>query len=36
MAAWQPYWIFQFLVSNFSLDLNIESKLQEHITCVYV
>ena len=35
MATWQPYWIFQFMDFNFSLALNIKSKLQEHITCVY-
>ena len=35
MAAWWPYWIFQFPDSKFSLALNIKSKLQEHITCVY-
>ena len=28
MAAWRPYWIFQFQDSNFSLALNIKSKLQ--------
>ena len=35
MAAWQPYWIFLFPDSNFSLALNIKAKLQWHITCVY-
>ena len=35
MAAWQPYWIFQFPDSNFSLALNIKSKLHWHINCVY-
>ena len=28
MAAWQPYWIFQFPDSNFSLESNIKSKPQ--------
>ena len=28
LAAWQPYWIFPFLDSYFSLALNIKSKLQ--------
>ena len=36
MAAWQPYWIFRFPDSNFSLASNIKSKLHWHITCVYV
>ena len=27
IAAWRPYWIFQFPDSNFSLALNIKSKL---------
>ena len=35
MAVWWPYWIFRFLESNFSLALNIGSKLHWHITCVY-
>ena len=35
MAAWQPYWIFRFSDSNFSLALNIKSKLQLQITCEY-
>ena len=35
MAAWQPYWIFWFPDSNFSLALNINSKLQRHNTYVY-
>ena len=35
MAAWWPYWIFRFPDSNFSLPLNIKSKLHWHITCVY-
>ena len=35
MAAWRPYWIFRFPDSNFSLALNIKSKLHWHITCVY-
>ena len=35
MAAWQPYWMFWFPDSNFILALNIKSKLQWHITCVY-
>ena len=34
MAAWQPYWIFRFPDSNFSLALNTQSKLHLHITCV--
>ena len=36
MAAWWPYWIFWFLDSNFSLALNINSKLKWHNTYVYV
>ena len=35
MAAWQPYWIFRFPDSNFSLALDIECKLHWHIICVY-
>ena len=35
MAAWWSYWIFRFPDSNFSLALNIGSKLIWHITCVY-
>ena len=35
MAAWPPSWIFWFPDSNFNLALNIKSKLQWHITCVY-
>ena len=35
MAAWWPYWIFWFPDSNFSLALNINSKLQWHNTYVY-
>ena len=35
MAVWQPYWIFWFPDSNFSLALNIKSKLHRHITCLY-
>ena len=35
MAAWQPYWIFWFPDSNFSLALNINFKLQWHNTYVY-
>ena len=35
MAAWQPYWIFWFPDSNFTLALNINFKLQRHNTCVY-
>ena len=35
MAAWWPYWIFWFLDSNFSLALNINSKLQWQNTYVY-
>ena len=34
MATWWPFWIFWFPVFNFSLALNINSKIQ-HITCVY-
>ena len=30
MAAWQPYWIFWFPDSNFTLALNINFKLQRH------
>ena len=36
MAAWWPYWIFWFPDSNFSLALNINSKLNWHNTYVYV
>ena len=36
MAVWQPYWIFWFPDSNFSLVLNIISKLKWHNTYVYV
>ena len=36
MAAWWPYWIFRFPDSNFSLALNINSKLKWHNTYVYV
>ena len=36
MAAWWPYWIFWFPDSNFSLALNINSKLEWHNTYVYV
>ena len=36
MAAWWPYWIFRFPYSNFSLALNINSKLKWHNTYVYV
>ena len=35
MAAWQPYLIFRFPDSNFSLVLNIKSKLHWYITSVY-
>ena len=35
MAAWQPYWIFGFPDFNFTLALNINSKLQRHNTYVY-
>ena len=35
MAAWQPYWIFWFPDSNFSLALNINSKPQRHNTYVH-
>ena len=36
MAAWWSYWIFWFTDSNFSLALNINSKLKWHNTYVYV
>ena len=36
MVAWWPYWIFWFPDSNFSLALNINSKLKWHNTYVYV
>ena len=36
MVAWWPYWIFWFPDSNFSLTLNINSKLKWHNTYVYV
>ena len=35
MAAWRPYWMFWFPDSNFSLALNMNSKLQWPNTCVY-
>ena len=35
MAAWWTYWIFRFPDCNFSLPMNIKSKLHWHITCVY-
>ena len=35
MAARQPYWIFWFPDSNFSLALNINSKLKWHNTYIY-
>ena len=35
MAAWRPYWICQFPDSTLSLALNVKSKLQWYITCVY-
>ena len=35
MAAWRRYWIFPLPDSNFSLALNIKSRLQYQITCVY-
>ena len=35
MAAWRPHWIFWFPESNFSLPLNINSKLQWHSTYAY-
>ena len=35
MADWWPYWIFWFPDSNFSLAMNINSKLQWHNTYVY-
>ena len=35
MAAWRPYWIFWFPHSNFTLALNINSKLQRHNTYGY-
>ena len=35
IAAWWPYWIFWFLDSNFSLVLNINSKLKWHNTYEY-
>ena len=36
MAAWWPYWSFWFPDSNFSLALNINSKLKWHNAYVYV
>ena len=36
MAAWWPYWIFWFPDSNFSLALNINSKLKWHNTYIHV
>ena len=35
MAARQPYWIFWFPDSNFSLALNINSKIKSHNTYIY-
>ena len=35
MAAWQPYWIFWFRDSNFTLALNINFKLQRRNTYIY-
>ena len=35
MAAWWPSCFFRFPDSNFSLALNIKSKLQCHFTCVH-
>ena len=35
MAAWQPYWIFGFPDSNFTLALTINFKLQRHNIYVY-
>ena len=35
-AAWWPYWILWFLDSNFSLALNINSKLKWHNTYIYI
>ena len=35
MTAWQPYWIFLFLDSNYILALNIKPKIHWHIICVY-
>ena len=35
MATRQPYWIFWFPDSNFSLALNINSKLKWHSTYIY-
>ena len=35
LSKWRPYWNFQFPDSKFSLTLNIKSKLQLQITCVY-
>ena len=35
LAAWHPYWIFQFPNSNYGLALNIKSKLHWHIICLY-
>ena len=36
MAVWWPYWIFWFPDSNFSLAVNINSKLQWHNTYIYI
>ena len=36
LVAWWPYWIFWFQDSNFSLALNINSKLKWHNTYVYM
>ena len=36
VTFWWPYWIFWFPDSNFSLALNINSKLKWHNTYVYV
>ena len=36
MSVWPPYWIFWFPDSNFSLALNINSKLKLHNTYIYM
>ena len=36
VTTWQPYWVFWFPNSNFSLALDVNSKLQKRNTCVYM
>ena len=36
MAAWRTYWMFWFPYSNFTLALNINSKVKWHNTYIYI